>query len=220
MTQRTWTGLATMGLAIAFNIPYAILAAIFEYPEILRHSAADVLTRFAGGGAQLVLSWYGFMIAALALIPLGTALAVSFDRLARRPALAVGAAIAAALSGLAQAIGLSRWVFVVPDLARHHGDPAATPETRYAAERAFEVLNNYGGVAIGEHIGQWLLALFVIQVAAMQWEEGDRPAAWLGIATAGLIAVGTAKAWPSRSAARDRCFRWQRLPDFWALPPG
>lgn len=191
MTQRTWTGLATMGLAIAFNIPYAVLAAVFDYPEILRHSAADILTRFAGGGAQLVLTWYGFMLAALAFVPLGTAISVTTDRLARRPALAIGAAIAAGLSGLAQAIGLSRWVFVVPALARNNANPATTAEARSAFERSFEVLNNYGGIAVGEHIGQWLLALFVIQVATMQWGEDDRLAAWIGIATAGLIAVGT-----------------------------
>ena len=191
MTQRTWTGLATMGLAIAFNIPYAVLAVIFDYPEILRLSAADVLTRFAGGGAQLLISWYGFMLAALALVPLGAALSVTADRLTRRPALAIGAAIAAGLSGLAQAIGLSRWVFVVPALARDHANPASTPEARNAFERSFELLNSYGGVAIGEQIGQWLLALFVIQVATMQWQESDRPAALIGIATAALIAVGT-----------------------------
>lgn len=191
MTQRNWTGLATMGLAIAFNIPYAVLATAFDYPDILRHGAADVLARFAEGGTQLVLTWYGFMLAALALIPLGAGLSLSPARLNLYPARAAGAAIAAGLSGLAQAIGLSRWVFVVPSLARSHADPTSTPEARNAIERAFELLNGYGGVAIGEQIGQWLLALFVIQVATMQWEEGDRAAAMLGIATTALLAIGT-----------------------------
>lgn len=191
MTQRTWTGLATMGLAIAFNIPYAVLASIFEYPEVLRYSAASALTRFAEGGTQLILAWFGFMLAALAFVPLGTALSVTADRLAKRPALAIGAAIAAGLSGLAQAIGLSRWVFVVPALARRHADPDTSSEGRRAAERAFEILNSYGGVGIGEYLGQWLLALFVIQVASMQWQEGARGSALLGLATAALIAVGT-----------------------------
>ncbi|OYW22889.1 MAG: hypothetical protein B7Y98_04455 [Sphingomonas sp. 32-62-10] len=191
MTQRRWTGLATMGLAIAFNIPYAVLATIFDYPDILRHSAAVVLTRFAEGGSQLVLGWYGFMLTALALIPIGTTLAITPQRLKRSPALAIGAAITAALSGVTQAIGLARWVFVVPDLARNHSQAANQPEARLAAEHAFEVLNRYGGIAIGEQIGQWLLTMFVIQVAAMQWDEGDHTAALIGFGTAALIAIGT-----------------------------
>lgn len=191
MTRRNWTGVATMGLAIAFNIPYAVLATAFDYPEILRYSAASVLTRYADGGMQIFLSWYGFLLAALALVPIGAAISITADRLVRRPALAIGAAIVAGLAGVTQAIGLARWVFVVPALARQHGNPGTSAEGRRAVERAFEILNTYGGVGIGESIGQVLFALFIAQVAAMQWQERQRPCAVFGLATAVLIAIGT-----------------------------
>lgn len=182
-------GTATIALAILFNLPYALLAASFDYPAILRHPPAEVLARFAAGGAGLVLTWYAFALAALALTPLAIALSVTPRRLAEQPALAVSAALVGALAGLTQAIGLMRWVFVVPDLARTAA--SGGPEEASSAGHAFAVIHAYGGVAIGEHLGQLLTALFVALLAIIQWREGRRTAAALGLLTAPLLMLGT-----------------------------
>jgi Domain of unknown function (DUF4386) len=189
--SRPVTGACAIVLAIIFNVPFSILAATYDYPEVLRRPAGEALDLFAAGGASLILTWHAFALCALALAPMAIALALTPERVATRPALAIGGAITGALSGLAQAIGLWRWVFVIPMLARTHADPAATPEAKLAAARAFEVLNQYGGVAIGEHLGQLLLALFVGMVAALQFGEGKRISAGIGFATVAAIAVGT-----------------------------
>ena len=192
MTNRRWaTGLSAIALAIAFNIPFSILAATYEYPDVLRRKAGDALDLFAAGGGSLILTWYGFALTALAFAPVAIALSLTSARIAARPALSVGAAIFGALAGIAQAIGLFRWVFVIPGLARVHADPNSTAEAKLAAEHAFDVLNQYGGVAIGEHLGQLLTALFVLLVALLQWREGARISAALGSLTAAAIALGT-----------------------------
>ena len=49
------TGLAAAALAVAFNVPYALLTARFDYPDILRQPAAEVLAAFHAGGPGLVL---------------------------------------------------------------------------------------------------------------------------------------------------------------------
>jgi hypothetical protein len=90
-----------------------------------------------------------------------------------------------------QAIGLWRWVFVIPSLAAAYADPAASPETQAAAERAFDILNRYGGVAIGEHLGQLLTALFVLMLALLQWGERKRITAALGFIASSAIGLGT-----------------------------
>jgi hypothetical protein len=59
------------------------------------------------------------------------------------------------------------------------------------AEQAFDLLNQYGGVAIGEHLGQLLTALFVLMLASLQWREQNRITAGLGFLTALAIALGT-----------------------------
>lgn len=184
-------GLAAIALAIAFNVPYAILGVTYDYPAILRRPAGEALARYAQGGPGLVLTWYAFGLTALALVPLAFALATTAGRLQRRPGLALGGALSGALAGFAQAVGLWRWVFVVPGLARAHAAPGATPEAQRAAERAFDLLNQYGGVAIGEHLGQWLTALFVLLLAMAQRGEGAPRTAWTGLVTAALLALGT-----------------------------
>jgi hypothetical protein len=182
-------GLSAIALAIGFNLPYANLVAIYDYPDILRRPAAEALTRFAEGGAALILTWHAFAWGALLLVPLTIALALTPQNRASSERLAIAAAITGALSGVAQAIGLWRWVFVIPGLARAHAQGDAT--SRAAAEGAFDILNSYGGVAIGEHLGQWLLVFFVLALSAIQWRQGLRIVGGAGAVTAAAIAIGT-----------------------------
>lgn len=166
-----------IALAVAFNLPYARLATVFDYPAILRQPGAEVLTAFAAGGPGLVLTWHAFAVAALAFVPVSMAHALEGERMARMAGLAVAAAIAGALAGATQGMGLLRWVMVVPEFART-GDVAG-----------FAAFHAYAGVAIGEHLGMTLTALHVGLMAAMQGREGRR-VAWLGALTAGLILGG------------------------------
>lgn len=188
---RPAAGLSALALAVAFNVPFSVLAATYDYPEVLRRPAGEALDLFAAGGAALILTWHAFALTALALVPVAIALSITPRRVAERPALAIGAAIVGALAGLAQAIGLWRWVFVVPNLARTHADPTAAPEARLAAEQAFSILNQYGGVVIGEHLGQLLTASFVLLLACIQWSERTRIASAVGFLAAAAITVGT-----------------------------
>lgn len=190
-TARPVTGIGAIVLAIVFNVPYAILTATYEYPAVLRRPAGEALDMFAAGGSGLILTWHGFALSALLLVPLALALALTPKSVAQTPGLAIGAAIAGSLAGLAQAMGLWRWVFVVPGLARVHADPAASDEARRAAEHTFGLINQYGGVAIGEHLGQLLTALFVLLLSVMQWRDSKRVSAALGFLTVVAIVVGT-----------------------------
>jgi len=188
--SRPVAGLSAIALAVAFNVPFSILAATYDYPDVLRRPAGEALDLFAAGGAPLILTWHAFALTALALAPVAMTIALTRKRVAENPGLAVGAAIAGALAALAQAIGLWRWVFVVPGLARVHADAAATPDAKLAAERTFDLINQYGGVAIGEHLGQMLTALFVLLLATLQWREAKRISGGIGFVTALAIVVG------------------------------
>jgi hypothetical protein len=150
-----------------------------------------VLDLFGAGGPALVLTWYGFMLCALMLAPFAAAFALTPGRIAARPVLGIGAASAGVAAALAQAIGLSRWVFVVPGLARTHLDPAANTDARLFAERTFDMLDQALGVGIGEHIGQLLTALFIALAASMQWSERQRVSAAIGFAAAATMTIGT-----------------------------
>lgn len=171
MTRSTqWLGISAIILAIAFNIPFSILGSIFDYPDILRQPAAEVLNRFHAGGVPLVMTWFAFMVCAILLVPFSVALSSLLPALQNRNQLSRMALISGSLAGILQAIGLSRWVFVVPMLASHHVDPNASIELRTMATLIFETLNLWGGVAIGEHLGQIFTCLFVASISIAQFQ--------------------------------------------------
>ncbi|MEY4941261.1 MAG: hypothetical protein RIQ93_2996 [Verrucomicrobiota bacterium] len=72
----TGAGLITLGVGL--NIPFAILGATFNYPDILRQPTADVLVRFQAGGAPLIATWYAFMAAALFFVPVAVRFSTHF----------------------------------------------------------------------------------------------------------------------------------------------
>ena len=57
------------------------------------------------------------------------------------------------LSGIVQIIGLLRWVFVVPVLASDFVN-TNDPMIQASVITSFKVIHQFGGVILGEHIGQ------------------------------------------------------------------
>ena len=213
-------GVAAIALAIAFNLPFSLLASMFEYPAILRRPAGDVLAAFHAGGPKLIFVWYAFMLTALAMVPMSVALALVPQAESRRRAAALGAAIAGSLAGLAQAIGLSRWVFVVPSLARQHVDPNASELARAQAAHAFEMLNLWGGVAIGEHLGQILTCAWIaFMLAAMIGNARliDRIAQLLGLVAILAIGFGLGDGLAVALDVQTRMFRISTVVGYMAL---
>ncbi len=201
-----YVGASTIALAIGFNVPYAILVSSFDYPNILRQPADVVLARFADGGAELILTWYAFGLTALALAPLSLALSLTPENLTHAPNRAIGAGVLGALAAVAQAIGLFRWTFVIPGLAAKVADPQITQATRTAALEMFTMLNQFAGVAIGEHVGQLLTAAFVATLSSAQASAGRFITALTGAAAAIAIGVGTGEGLAHSLGANGKTF--------------
>lgn len=54
--------------AIGVIVPYTVLTSTFDYPDILRQDAGEILTRFHQGGASLILTWWLFAILGLPML--------------------------------------------------------------------------------------------------------------------------------------------------------
>lgn len=140
---------------VAATLPYVWLIEHFGYDDILREPAAVLLAKFQAGGSALVLAWFGFAMGSLLFIPV----ARGFQRLlSAHGATDNGAAVLGIASAVVQAIGLLRWVLVVPALAATFASAQSSQATRDATVVIFDAAHRYGGMVLGELIGQLLLA--------------------------------------------------------------
>ena len=55
MSTVTVAGVLLLALPVAFNVAFGVLAATFDYPDILRRPTHEVLARFREGGTKLLL---------------------------------------------------------------------------------------------------------------------------------------------------------------------
>lgn len=102
------------------------------------------------------------------------------------------ATLSGVVSGALQSVGLMRWVFVIPVLANLYVDPAASQVTRESVAVVYQAVHQYGGVVIGEQIGQLLLAFWTLGVGvAMLKSPLFKPwVGWMGLATVPFLIFG------------------------------
>jgi hypothetical protein len=179
-------GAVLIAAPLWFNVNFALLGKRFEYPDILRRPTSEVLERFRAGGAGLILLWWTFMLSGLLLI----AGAVLLGQVLGFGGIVPLATAIGVLAGLVQMLGLLRWVYLVPALARSYADPSLGPEQREMQVAVFRALHQYLGVGVGEHLGYlftglWsvLIGIGVIQTTALPTWLG-----WFGLVIgAGLV---------------------------------
>jgi hypothetical protein len=58
MSTVSVAGALLLALPVAFNVAFGVLAATFDYPDILRRPTHEVLARFREGGTKLLLWWW------------------------------------------------------------------------------------------------------------------------------------------------------------------
>jgi hypothetical protein len=158
LTTEEVGGVLLLLLPISFNVFFFLLGKHFEYPDILRKPVDHVLRAFPEGGSALKLMWLGLMLTAVLFAPAVVVLHVILAAGAST-VLAVATTIGV-LSAVVQFLGLARWPFLVPYLARTHQDPSASQGTKDAVAVVFESFNRYGGVGIGEHLGYLFTGLW------------------------------------------------------------
>ena len=188
-TYRRWTGALFITGAVLVNLPYTLLIMNFDYPDILRAPAGEILTRFQAGGAGLIFTWLAFAWTGL---PLFFAILMLQNILAREEFPGVRVVTAAGvIGGITQMVGLLRWVFVVPALAQLYTSPTSSEITKEAVTVAFQVVHQLGGVLLGEHIGQSFTILWMLGISlAMRRSTLFKPwLAWWGIAASAVYAL-------------------------------
>src|ERR687892_696438 len=191
MTTEVLTGVLLIVLPVGYNVLYTTPARSFDYPDILRGPTAEVLERFAAGGSRLILTWWGFAMTAVLLAP--AAVLVSQTLGDANPAVLSLATTVGVLAALVQFLGLIRWPFAVPHLAREMADPASSAGKRETVEVIFQTLNRYLGVAVGEHLGYLFTGVWTGLVGAAVLQSEVLPPAFgvIGLILAPLFLLGS-----------------------------
>jgi len=82
----------------------------------------------------------------------------------------------AALSALARALGIVRWLFAMPVLARLYTNPTVSENSKESISMVYEMLNAYAG-GIGELLGVnlfasiWLVLISLLLIRSPQWPK-------------------------------------------------
>jgi len=165
-------------MPIAFNASFALLGARFDYPDILRQPTAEVLERFRRGGTTLVLVWWGFVLTAVLFAPLVVLLSAAIAD-ADSTLLSIATTVGV-LAAVVQFLGLIRWPFLVPYLAREAEAAAPGSARQESIDIVFQSFNRYLGVGVGEHLGYAFTGAWSV-LAGIALSQTDFVPAWVGV---------------------------------------
>ena len=191
MSVETAAGVVLIVSPLWFTVNFALLGKRFEYPDILRRPTSEVLERFRAGGGSLILLWWTFMLTGLLLI----AGAVLLGQVLGFGGIVPLATAIGVLAGLVQMLGLLRWVYLVPVLARTYSDPSLTADQREVEAAIFRALHQYLGVGVGEHLGYLFTGIWsiLIGVGVIQGTALPTWLGWPGVLIGVGLVVGSAE---------------------------
>jgi uncharacterized protein DUF4386 len=191
MSAEVAAGILLIVAPLWFNATFALLGKRFDYPDILRRPATEILDRFRAGGKSLVLLWWMFMLSGFFLIPAVVLLGQALGFTGIVP-LAVTVGV---LAGFVQMLGLLRWVYLVPSLARTNVDPGLENGQREANLAVFRALHQYLGVGVGEHLGYLFTGMWSLLTGLAIVGRALIPVwiGWVGIVVGVGLIVGSAE---------------------------
>jgi hypothetical protein len=161
---------------VTLNAAFSVLGSVLGYPDVLAEPAGDVLALVDAHRGSVV-TWFALLTAgALLIAPIAVGLAPAVDHRWRRASVVLGVCAA-----LAQAIGLSRWVWLVPFLA---GDPSNANQETYRL--AATVL----GTGLGETTGYLLTAAWTVTLCLGATALLPAALRWTGLVCSAAIAAG------------------------------
>jgi len=184
-------GVVLIVAPIWFNTNFALLGQRFDYPDILRRPTPEILDRFRAGGSGLILLWWTFMLSGVLLI----VAAVLLGQVLGLGGVVLVATTFGVLAGLVQMLGLLRWVYVVPALARAYADPTLGAEQREVSAAVFRALHQYLGVGVGEHLGYLFTGIWSVLIGVGVVQGAVLPSwlGWPGIVIGVGLVVGSAE---------------------------
>ncbi len=183
------SGLLLLAQFVLMWTAFFILMPAINWPASLGEPPAVILPLILEQAGPVFAGYTSYLLHALLLIPLAVTLRAT---LKMSPVVGATAVALGVLAGLAKALGITRWLFLMPGLAVAYTNPEATEATRDAIAVVYEAFNAYAG-GIGELLGVGLFAgvwTVLISVALVRLGGGARLIGLAGfVAAAGLFST-------------------------------
>lgn len=190
-TLLRWTILLLVLEPILMYAAFFVLNSSINWPASLDEPAGVNLPLVTEERGAVTVGYGAYLAYSLLILPLSVMLYFALKGREASPLLAVAAAVGV-VSALSRALGIGRWLFLMPSLAEIYGDPASSPATREAVEVAYTAFNEYAG-GVGELLGVALTGSFwvgLISVALLRSGRFPRWLGLLGLLAAALLAPG------------------------------
>lgn len=163
---------------------FFILAPTINWPASLGEPPAVIFPLILDQSVAVFAGYLSYLVHALALIPLAILLR---DSLKLDGAVGTTVVTLGVLAGFAKALGITRWLFLMPELALAYTDPAATAAEQAAISAVYVAFNAYAG-GIGELMGVGLFAgIWTTVISATLVRKGDRLLGLAGYGAAALL---------------------------------
>jgi hypothetical protein len=178
-----------LGQFVLMWMAFFILMPAINWPASLDEPAAVILPLILGQSGPVFLGYTSYLLHALVLIPLAVTLRAT---LRMSPVMGATALALGVLAGFAKALGIVRWLFLMPELAVAYTNPEASAATREAIAVVYAAFNAYAG-GVGEVLGVGLFAgvwTLLLSIALMRLGGGARLIGLGGlVAAAGLLST-------------------------------
>jgi hypothetical protein len=181
---RHTAALLLIGQFVAMWTAFFILMPAINWPASLDLPPAEILPLILDQSGAVFAGYLSYLIHALLLIPIAALMpaALGLGEGAGRTAMLFGG-----LSGFAKALGITRWIFLMPGLAVAYTAPGADQATQSAIAVIYEAFNAYAG-GVGEILGVGLFAgIWTLILSSALIGAGSRILGWAGLFAALLL---------------------------------
>jgi hypothetical protein len=148
---------------------FFILAPSINWPASLDLPPSEIFPLIQSKSLAVLIGYVSYLIHALLLIPIAALLPVAFNmtEVSARTTMLLGS-----LAGFAKALGIIRWIFLMPGLAAAYLAPETSDVAKEAISEIYKAFNAYAG-GVGEILGVGLFAgIWTALLSIRLWSSG------------------------------------------------
>lgn len=163
---------------LLYLLTFLTLNRAIGWPYSLGAPAQETLPAVAANQSTVTLGYYIYLASAVLMVPLALGLYTCFRSYA--PQCMLVATAFGVIAGVLKALGIVRWIVLMPELAGLYLGSADDRATQQTITLIFAAFNTYAGAGVGEHLGVQLFTALWLGLLALTLMRAERLWRWVG----------------------------------------